>query len=169
MNYATLVRCSALVLALSACGDRGAETQPAAEAGTEAPATTTTATAEAGTAPLSVYVGRHPSEEVDGRRFLDEPAVQQAVAGNVPDEAIRQFVFNYDGPDAPITERDGRLVAWGCKRHECGYQNWSVVIAPDGTNAEVCFYENPDDPEGTATWYLAEGRTEQRPGNCSSE
>lgn len=119
--------------------------------------------------PLSKYVGKHPSDSVDGTRFLDEPAVRKAVAASVPDAAVQKFVFGYDGPDAPIVAKAGRVLAWGCERHNCGYHNWSISITPDGASAEVCFYRNDDRPDGASTWYLPGGKREQRPGNCPSE
>ena len=118
---------------------------------------------------LSRYVGSHPSEALGGARFLDEPAVRAAIAETVPDPAVRRFIFSYDGPDAPIVLKDGRILAWGCERHNCGYHNWSVAITPDGSSAEICFYHDDDSADGPSTWYLPEGQTVQRPGNCPSD
>lgn len=118
---------------------------------------------------LSKYVGKHPSDLVDGKRFLDEPAVKAAVAATVADAKVRDFVFNYNGPDAPIVSKGGRILAWGCERHNCGYHNWSVSITPEGSSADVCFYDNDDSADGPATWHLASGRTEKRAGNCPSD
>ena len=118
---------------------------------------------------LSKYIGKYPSDRVDGTRFLDEPAVRKAVAASVSDAAVRKFVFGYDGPDAPIVAKAGRILAWGCERHNCGYHNWSISITPDGASAEVCSYRNDKRPDGTSTWYLPAGTSEQRPGNCPSE
>lgn len=115
------------------------------------------------------YVGKHPSEPVGGKRFLDEPIVRSAVAATESDPKVRDFVFNYDGPDAPIVMKDGRILAWGCERHNCGYHNWSVSITPEGSSAEVCFYHNDDSADGPSTWYLPDGKTEKRPGNCPSD
>lgn len=123
----------------------------------------------ANTAILLKYVGKHPSEALDGTRFVDEPTVRNAVAATVTDAEIRAFVSNYGGPDAPIVVKDGRILAWGCERHNCGYHNWSVSITPDGRSAEVCFYHNDDSPDGPAMWYLPTGKTEKRPGNCPSD
>jgi hypothetical protein len=119
--------------------------------------------------PLSKYVGSHPSTPVEGARFLDEASVRKAVAANVTDAEVRKFVFEYNGPDAPIVAKAGRILAWGCERHNCGYHNWSIAITPDGTSAEVCYYRDNDRPDGTSTWYLPGGTKEQRPGNCPSD
>lgn len=150
--------------------DRQLEAKPTASASATAaspiPGSSATAAAEGA---LSKYVGKHPSEQVDGTRFLDEASVRKAVAANVTDAAVRKFVFDYDGPDAPIVAKAGRILAWGCERHNCGYHNWSIAIAPDGTDAEVCYYHDNDRPDGTSTWYLPGGKSEQRPGNCPSE
>ena len=162
-----------LGLALAGCGggrdaaDTGnaaAETARAAHAGSDTGANATAATQ----GPLSAYVGRHPSEKVAGVAFLAQPTVRAAVAAAVPDAKVRGFVFGYDGPDAPIVRKDGRILAWGCEAHNCGFHNWSVAITPDGSDAEVCFYRNDATADGPSTWYVA-GKTEQRPGNCPSE
>lgn len=173
----------AAVLLLAGCGGSGEEGEPAnrpaanaaadavnvAAAATNDAAANLADTSATDTGPLAAYVGRHPSEKVDGRTFLDEPLVKAAVGAVAKDAKARDFVFNYDGPDAPIVMSEGRVLAWGCEKHNCGYHNWSVAITPDGSSAEVCYYENKDSVEGRSTWYLPGGRTEQRPGNCPSE
>ena len=119
---------------------------------------------------LAKYVDWRPRESEGGRSFLAEPAVKRAIAANVRDSAIRNFIYHYSGPDAPIAQRsDGRLIAWGCEAHNCGFHNWAVAITPDGRRAEVCYYHNDDEPDGTSTWYLPGGRTVKRPGNCPDE
>lgn len=122
----------------------------------------------AAVADLSGYAGKHPREKVAGISFLDHSAVKAAVA-KLPDAAVRDFVFGYNGPDAPIASKDGRLIAWGCEIHNCGYHNWAVSITPDGATADICLYDNDDDVDGSATWYLADGRRETRAGSCPSE
>lgn len=118
---------------------------------------------------LGGYVGKHPRETVGGTTFLDQPVVRDAVAKTVGDAKVRDFVFGYNGPDAPIVLKDGRVLAWGCEVHNCGFHNWSISISPDGAVADICHYHNDDSVEGSATWYLAGGKTEQRAGNCPSE
>jgi hypothetical protein len=166
----------AALLLVSACGEGQQQGTAATPEATPSPANvgeTNTGADNATAIPaeglLSKYVGKHPSELVGGTRFLDEPVVQKAVAASVPEGAARKFVFGYDGPDAPIVAKAGRILAWGCERHNCGYHNWSVAITPEGTAAEVCYYRNDDQPDGQSIWYLPGGKTEQRAGNCPSE
>lgn len=119
---------------------------------------------------LAKYVDWRPRESEGGRSFLTEPAVRKAIAANVRDAQIRNFIYRYNGPDAPIAmRRDGRVIAWGCEAHNCGFHNWAVAITPDGKRAEVCYYHNDDEPDGTSTWYLPGGRTVKRDGNCPDE
>jgi hypothetical protein len=114
-------------------------------------------------------IDRRPRESEGGLSFLAEPAVRRAVAA-VRDAQVREFIRNYNGPDAPIAQRkDGRLIAWGCEARNCGFHNWAVAIRPDGSGAEICYYHDDDDPDGTSTWYLAGGRTVKRAGNCPDE
>jgi len=119
---------------------------------------------------LSRYVDMHPREVEDGRSFLNEPVVRRAIAANVRDSAVRDFIFHYNGPDAPIARtRSGRIIAWGCEVHNCGFHNWAVSITPDGSSAEICHYQDDDRPDGTSTWYLRGGKTVKRAGNCPDE
>lgn len=121
-----------------------------------------------GSAFLSLYVGKHPSEPLSGRTFLEQPTVKGAVEATVPDPAIRDFIFHYNGPDAPIVGKNGRLLAWGCEAHNCGYHNWSILITPEQPDAEICFYHDDKRSDGPSRWFLPGGRTETRPGNCPS-
>ncbi|WEK00895.1 MAG: hypothetical protein P0Y59_04155 [Candidatus Sphingomonas phytovorans] len=164
----------ALGLALSACGGAGMDGNAVDNAAANAAANLITATdnvAAGGPAPgvLDVWAGKHPSEKIDGVTFLGQPSVKAAVIAVVPSGKVRDFVFGYNGPDAPIVKKDGRLLAWGCEAHNCGYHNWSIAITPDGSNAEVCFYQDDAKADGPSTWYVAGGKTEQRPGNCPSQ
>jgi hypothetical protein len=115
---------------------------------------------------LARYVDMRPREMEDGRSFLGEPSVRRAVAANVRDAGVRDFIFHYNGPDAPIAAKNGRILAWGCEVRNCGFHNWSVSITPDGSRAEICYYEDDERPDGSATWYLPGGRTVKRDGNC---
>lgn len=169
----------AILLLASGCGSGGKDggesvivNAPVDDANLAVPdavASGTVAAPAAATGLLSAYVGKHPPEKVDGVTFLDQPSVKAAVAAAVPDARVRDFVFHYNGPDAPIVLKDGRVLAWGCEAHNCGYHNWSVAITPDGKDAQVCFYHDDDSADGPATWYLPGGRTEKRPGNCPSD
>jgi hypothetical protein len=101
--------------------------------------------------------------------FLTEPAVRKAVAA-VRDAQVREFIRSYNGPDAPIAQRrDGRLIAWGSEARNSSFHNWAVTIRPDGSGAEVCYYHDDDDPDGSSTWYLPGGRSVKRDGNCPDE
>ena len=59
--------------------------------------------------------------------------------------------------------------ARGSEAHNSSFHNWAVTIRPDGSAAEVCYYHDDDDPDGTSTWYLAGGRTVKRDGNCPDQ
>ncbi|WP_152616380.1 hypothetical protein [Sphingomonas sp. ERG5] len=165
----------ALGLMLSACGGAGtggdAVDNAAANmlAATDNAAAANAVTDVATGGPLDAWAGKHPSEKLDGMTFLAQPMVKAAVAAAIPDAKVRESVFSFNGPDAPIVKKEGRLLAWGCQEHNCGYHNWSVSITPDGSNAEVCSYRNDVKPDGPSTWYVAGGKTEQRPGNCPSQ
>lgn len=151
-------------------GDNAADLAAAAsDAGNDAAANAAAPASPPAAGLLSAYVGKYPFDKVEGRTFLDQPSVKAAVAATVGDAGVRKFVFTSNGPNAPIVLKDGRLLAWGCEAHNCGYHNWTIAITPDGGDAQVCFYHNDESAEGASTWYLPGGRTEKRAGNCPSD
>lgn len=121
--------------------------------------------AGAGGDPLAPYVGKYPFDAVGSVSFYQVPAVRAAVNGAVRDPRIRRLILNASGPTTPIARgADGRLIAWGCETHNCGSHNWSLVVGPDGGNAEVCYHDDGA-PGATTRWFRdgAEeaGRTEE--------
>lgn len=170
-----------VALLCSACGTQAspdpAATGDAAGAPAGGPAETTAgiattnpatqAQAAPAAADLGGYVGKYPFDKMDGVSFLEAPAVRAAVTATVPDGRIRAWVFEKAGPQSPIALKDGRLLAWGCEAHNCGAHNWTIVIDPAGTAAELCYFDEGTDP-GSARWYLAGGKTEMRKDSCPS-
>ena len=116
--------------------------------------------------PLSGYVGRLPSDAVNGVTFLANPRVRTAVEAAVSDAEVRRWVLREDVSSNPIASRDGRLIAMGCEAHNCGPRHWSIVIDTDGTNAEVCYAHNS--PLDRGTWYVRGRPPEERRGDCPS-
>ena len=137
----------------------------AAPANGSAPANTAAGNGAASAAgPLSAYVGHMPWDAVNGATFLTDPQVRAAVEAAIPDAAVRRWVLEGDGPSNPIAMRDGRLLATGCERHNCGPHNWSILIDPAGTTAEVCYARNTVGDRGM--WSVAGRPAEERPGAC---
>jgi hypothetical protein len=158
---------------LVACGARATQSanESAAPAGNGAgnasaaePARNQVQAAAAG--PLSVFIGRLPNQEVGGVFFADHPLVRRSVEAAVPDAAIRRWVLS-QGTSAPIALRDGRLVSNACEPHNCGPHNWTILIDPGGTSAEVCYVVNSTGER--ATWYAAGRAPEERAGPCPTE
>lgn len=114
--------------------------------------------------PLAGYVGKYPFDKVDGKTFLEQSLVRSAVEGAVGDAAIREWIFRKAGPQAPIAVVEGRLAAWGCETHNCGPHQWTVLMAPDGHDAQVCYRpDGADKPD----WY-AGGAKIARTDPCPS-
>lgn len=168
-----------LSLLIAGCGNRSEITaistsiNATAAAGVATATNTTTVTdavapkslAGAGGDPLAPYVGKYPFDAVGGVSFYQVPAVRAAVNGAVRDPQIRLLILDARGPTTPIARGpDGRLIAWGCEAHNCGPHNWSLVVGPDGGNAEVCYHDDGR-PGATTRWFRdgAEepGRTEE--------
>ncbi|MBX3593000.1 hypothetical protein [Sphingomonas sp.] len=128
----------------------------------EAPVGNRTAAAPAPSGPLAVYVGKYPFDKVAGTSFLDDPLVRKSVRAAVGDPTILAWIFDKAGPQTPIAMIDGRLAAWGCEAHNCGPHQWTVLIAPDGSDAELCYL--PDDAV-RPVWY-ADGGATKRDASC---
>ena len=155
---------SAMILA--ACGSPGGQAAntaaPANQTETNAAAPATNSAAASG--PLSAYVGRLPSDEVSGVTFLSHPLVRGAVEAAVADTEVRRWVLRSDVTSNPIASRDGRLIATGCESGNCGPHNWSILIDPAGTSAEVCYARDTSGDRGA--WYVGGRPAEERPGAC---
>ncbi|MBU0825270.1 MAG: hypothetical protein KKA44_15215 [Alphaproteobacteria bacterium] len=128
--------------------------------------------ARRGPVDLTPYIGKYPFDVVSGHRFLDHPSVKAAIAAAVPDaDARAQVVFADNGLGLPIARvAGGRILAWGGARRAEDRYNWSVVVAPDGTNPEVCVFEAVgDDPERwSSTWYAPGQPTIMKQRGCPS-
>lgn len=139
----------AALLALAACQ----QAPPAAENVAAPPSEAVSRPAPATpTADLSRYAGAYPFDEVGGRRFVDEPAVRDAVERLAPDQAVVARFFNVNGPRTPVQPQDSKLVSWGCETHNCAAHNWALRIAPDGSGAELCYKPDGASPQ----WYGAD-------------
>lgn len=128
-----------------------------------APDTAAKAPVAASADALMPYVGQLPWDEVGGVTFLGQPLVRAAIDEAAGDPAVRRFVLHSDGPSSAIKLRDGRLLAWGCEVHNCGPHSWTLLIAPDGGDAEICYH---DDAASPATRWFAGGREEDRTDDC---
>nr|WP_293860587.1 hypothetical protein [Sphingomonas sp. SCN 67-18] len=119
--------------------------------------------------PLSAYIGKYPGEKLDGVSFQDHPLVVSAVAAATDDQGLRDRVLGGNpGPSTPVALKDGKLISWSCQQHDCGDQNWSVLIDPAGTAAELCRHDAEKSGEASL-WYRAGAAPETRAGGCPSE
>lgn len=116
------------------------------------------------TGPLAGYVGKYPFDKVEGKTFFEQASVRSAVEGAVRDSTIRDWILKKAGPQAPIAAVEGRLAAWGCEAHNCGPHQWTVLVAPDGHDAQICYL--PDGADKPA-WY-AGGEKIARTDPCPS-
>ncbi len=161
----------ATAAALSACGP----TAPRDDAGTIGNDTVASndlmgKAASAGspaTGPLSAYVGQYPFDAVGGTAFRDHPLVRAALTRAGGENAPVEQMLSGPGPSTPIaTAEDGRILSWGCEQSNCGPHNWTLLVAGDGSNAELCYHDGDATP---ATVWLVDGQVTERGGDCPSE
>jgi hypothetical protein len=132
----------------------------------------TAASADAGTGSgaggvdLAAYVGKYPFDKVNNVVFFDQPLVRSAIAAAIPDKAVLAWVMGDEGgPSAPIEMKNAKVAAWACEQHNCGDHQWTVLIDPAGTNAEICYQDAAAMP-GKTRWYRAGAAPETREGTC---
>jgi hypothetical protein len=143
------------------------ETAPAAPANSAAAESApANAAAPAAAGPLSAYVGKTTYDPVDGTAFVDRPEVRAAVDALVPDAAARRWILSRDTTQSPIAMQSGKLYSSACEPHNCGPHQWTILIAPDGSSAEICYHDDRQDP-AHSRWYAAGRAPETRPGYCT--
>ncbi len=109
---------------------------------------------------LAVYEGKQPFDKIAGKTFTETDTVKSAVAKSGADAGIRKWLLNLDGPAGPIIMKDGKLTMTECQEHNCGDHNWIIAIAPDGTGAEICYYDVKEGPK--PRWFV-DGKPADRP------
>lgn len=138
-------------------------TTPEADIETASPASAATGTSGLD---LAAYVGKYPFDKVNDVAFFDQPTVKSAIAAAIPDKTILGWVMGeHGGPSAPFEMKNGRVAAWACEQHNCGDHQWTVLIDPAGTSAEVCYQDAAAMP-GKTRWYSAGAEPEIRDGTC---
>ena len=95
---------------------------------------------------------------------MEEPAVRAALATSGAGREVTDFIVNGQGPRSPIAMRDGKLMASGCEAHDCGSHDWAMLIASDGSGAEICYHDA--DAGGPPRWF-AGGKVEDKHESCS--
>jgi len=115
---------------------------------------------------LTAYVGKFPFDAVNGVTWLDHPVVTAGIRKTVTDAAVRRAMQSPGGPSAPIGTYQGKVGSWGCQQHNCGDHHWAVLVDPRTGATDVC-YHNVEEAGEASRWFLADGRQETRPGNCS--
>jgi len=160
----------AAALALAGCGPSTPEDN-AGTIGNDAVSpgdlTDNSAASVAADGPLAAYVGQYPFDVVDGTPFRDHPLVRAALVQAGGDNAPVERILSGPGPSTPIaTAEDGRILSWGCEQSNCGPHNWTLLVAADGSQPELCYHDENATP---ATVWLVDGRVTERSGDCPSE
>lgn len=153
---------------LAGCGGGGDPPAPANAAASFVPPAVQAPTPLPGQAqsnPLTAYVGKYPGDPVDGVGFFDRTEVASALIEAVPDARFRRTITSRDVTETPIFARDGRIGAHGCEPHNCGDNNWTFLVRPNGTGGLACHHLASDG--GSSRWYSGD-KPVVRPGECPS-
>jgi hypothetical protein len=160
------------VLLLAACGSQSDKPADNAAAAAFVPPPTQAPRPIPGQAhsnPITAYVGKYPTDAVDGVGFYDRTEVARALTDAVGDEAIRRRFTTRDAVTVPIfTTKDERVAAHGCEPHNCADANWTFVVAADGSRGEAC-YHDATTMGANSRWYAANAIPKSRPGDCPQE
>jgi len=124
--------------------------------------------AEASSGSLAEYVGKSTAEQVNGIDWNHNPTVFAGIRRSVTEASVLEAIKDTSGPAALIELIDGKVSSWACENHNCGDHQWMVMVEPSSGATDVCYHDAAKLP-GQSRWYLASGKVEQRPGNCTVE
>ena len=115
--------------------------------------------------PITAYVGKYPSDTVDGVGFYDRTEIANVLIDAVTDERVRRRITDREAVTVPIFRSAGRIAAHGCEPHDCGDHNWTVFVKPDASGGMACYHEAA---MGDRSHWYAGGAPVSRPGGCPS-
>lgn len=160
MFRTTCMALSALALnvGMAACSQADAPeaAQKTAEAeapGVEAAAPAPTTRADSGPPPLRAYLGKHPTEPVQGVTFFQHPDVRAAIIASGVDRDIQKAIVFDDNVVGVVTETRGRLLLHGYDPAGAGSTNWAILMVPGTRKAAVCYSTGIVGYEKGADWY----------------
>jgi len=104
--------------------------------------------------PLSAYVGKHPTEPVQGVTFFQHPDVRAAIVASGVDRDIQKSIVFDGNVVGVVTETRGRLLLHGYDPAGAGSTNWAILMIPDGSKAAVCYSTGIVGYEKGADWYF---------------
>lgn len=147
---------AAMLAACSQAEDDARAEAPAttAQAETSAPAVAVASARDGEAPPLSAYVGKHPTEPVQGVTFFQHPDVRAAIDASGVDRDIQKAVFFDGNVVGVVTETRGRLLLHGYDPVGAGSTNWAILMIPDGSKAAVCYSTGIVKYEQGADWYF---------------
>jgi len=149
----------ALAATLAACSQaEDAERVDAASASapavSSAPVATAAAAKDGEAPPLSAYIGKHPTEPIQGVTFFQHPAVRAAIVASGADRDIQKAIVFDDNVVGVVMETRGRLLLHGYDPAGAGSTNWAILMIPDGSKAAVCYSTGIEGYEKGADWYF---------------
>jgi hypothetical protein len=105
---------------------------------------------------LSKYLGKYPSEPVQGVSFWRHPIVRRKVEQFIGDAKTVNLIL--DGGVESRIEAAGEpyLFAYACQPHNCNSHNWAVSISLDGKDVRVCYF-NQYEGRVQSGWYSDRG------------
>lgn len=115
---------------------------------------------------ITAYVGKYPTDAVEGVGFYDRTEVARALVDAVGDQNVRRRFTGRDAVTIPIFRTtDGRVASHGCEPHNCDAADWTFLVTPDGKRAEACYHDAAT-MGATSRWYAANAVPKARPGAC---
>lgn len=114
-------------------------------------------------ADLSAYIGKYPADEVNGIRFMDNPIVRTALIGAMGSDG-KLGLFGKFHVEVPIVVANDVLRIHACEAGNCG-NGYTILMARDGSSAQVCFQDSGGRGDGRAYWYV-DGMLTDRLDDC---
>jgi len=108
------------------------------------------AAGDAGLSDLKQWVGKYPSDKIDGKTVWDNATLRSLISGLMKDNAATYF---YDeltrGVDIPVEAQDNVLKIFVCRKHECFYNSATVFADTKKNKLSICWHRVEDERD---TW-----------------
>lgn len=91
---------------------------------------------------LSSYIGKYILDEVDGVNILNHPNFTKGINALEINDVEKNWLLSDAATSSPIKEKDGKIIIWGCEKHNCANRNWTTSISISTGKTEVCFYHS---------------------------
>lgn len=116
---------------------------------------------------VAKWVGKYPSDKIDGFSFNSLPIVRRSVERAIFTRSTVEVVLS-NATTEPIRQNGSLLVSGSCEPHNCSSHNWEIVILVPNGPAAICYHDQ-DLTGGSSRWFVGGVAKFQSAGDCFSD